>query len=200
MVAPCGPYRPWASWRRPRCRSLLPDFIVFRFTQAAVWAIALVGLVLLCGVSGQFSFAQAGLYGMGAYSAAILANHSSLSLYWALVVAPIVGYAGRLWARPLAGGHSPVDAGLDELCARHRLPAAVALATHRRLDRRCARPLPRPARSAGRLDEQRSLVFLPCVGRAGPWPVACRQRHCQPLRARPDGGAATTTSRLSRRA
>src|SRR5882672_4332793 len=46
-----------------------PDFIVFRFTQATIWAIALVGLVLLCGVSGQFSFAQAALFGIGGYSA-----------------------------------------------------------------------------------------------------------------------------------
>src|SRR5258705_2925541 len=83
-----------------------PDFIVFRFTQAAVWAIALVGLVLLCGVSGQFSFAQAGLYGMGAYSAAILANHTSLSLYWAFVVAPTVGYAAGYGLGRVAGGHS----------------------------------------------------------------------------------------------
>jgi ABC-type branched-subunit amino acid transport system permease subunit len=48
-----------------------PDFMVFRFTQAAIWALALLGLVLLCGVSGQFSFAQAALFGMGAYSAAL---------------------------------------------------------------------------------------------------------------------------------
>ena len=27
-----------------------PDFIVFRFTQAVIWAIALVGLVILCGI------------------------------------------------------------------------------------------------------------------------------------------------------
>jgi len=45
-----------------------PDFIVFRFTQAINWTLALLGLVLLCGVSGQFSFAQAALFGMGAYS------------------------------------------------------------------------------------------------------------------------------------
>ena len=44
-----------------------PDFIVFRFAQAAIWAIALLGLVLLCGVSGQFSFAQAAFFGMGGY-------------------------------------------------------------------------------------------------------------------------------------
>src|ERR1700759_192317 len=42
-----------------------PDFIVFRFTQAAIWAVALTGLVLLCGVAGQFSFAQAALFGVG---------------------------------------------------------------------------------------------------------------------------------------
>ena len=44
-----------------------PDFIVFRFTQAVIWAIALLGLVLLCGISGQFSFAQAALFGVGGY-------------------------------------------------------------------------------------------------------------------------------------
>jgi branched-chain amino acid transport system permease protein len=85
---------------------LFPDFIVFRFTQAVVWAIALTGLVLLCGVSGQFSFAQAALYGMGAYSAAILANQTSLPLYWALAVAPVVGYAAGYGLGRVAGGHS----------------------------------------------------------------------------------------------
>lgn len=91
-----------------------PDFVVFQFTQAAIWALALVGLVLLCGVSGQFSFAQAALFGMGAYSAALLANHSGLSVYCALLVAPVVGYAagyglGRvasrhdLWTQALIG-------------------------------------------------------------------------------------------------
>jgi branched-chain amino acid transport system permease protein len=85
---------------------LFPDFIVFRFTQAVVWAIALVGLVLLCGVSGQFSFAQAALYGMGAYSAALLANHTSLPPYWAILLAPLVGYAAGYGLGRVAGGHS----------------------------------------------------------------------------------------------
>src|SRR5580765_7443265 len=49
-----------------------PDFIVFRFTQAVIWAIALLGLVILCGVSGQFTFAQAAFFGMGGYSAALV--------------------------------------------------------------------------------------------------------------------------------
>jgi branched-chain amino acid transport system permease protein len=91
-----------------------PDFVVFRFTQAAIWALALVGLVLLCGVSGQFSFAQAALFGMGAYSAALVANHTGLPIQSALLVAPLVGYgagyglgrvAGRqdLWTQALIG-------------------------------------------------------------------------------------------------
>src|SRR5260370_18283530 len=88
---------------------LFPDFIVFRFTQAVVWAIALLGLVLLCGVSGQFSFAQAALYGMGAYSAAILANHTSLSLYWAIGPAPGVGYPSGFRPGPRWAGASPLS-------------------------------------------------------------------------------------------
>src|SRR5215468_4427352 len=82
-----------------------PDFIVFRFTQAAIWALALIGLVLLCGVSGQFSFAQAALYGMGAYSAALLATHTALPASVALLVAPLVGYAAGYGLGRVAGRH-----------------------------------------------------------------------------------------------
>jgi branched-chain amino acid transport system permease protein len=85
---------------------LFPDFIVFRFTQTVVWAIALLGLMLLCGVSGQFSFAQAALYGMGAYTAAVLANHPALPVYSALAIAPVVGYAAGYGLGRIAGGHS----------------------------------------------------------------------------------------------
>ncbi|MBX9943987.1 MAG: branched-chain amino acid ABC transporter permease [Reyranella sp.] len=83
-----------------------PDFVVFRFTQAAIWAIALVGLVILCGVSGQFSFAQAALYGIGGYTAAILGSQTPLSLYWALALAPLAGYAAGYGLGRIAGGHS----------------------------------------------------------------------------------------------
>jgi branched-chain amino acid transport system permease protein len=83
-----------------------PDFLVFRFTEAIVWAIALLGLVILCGVSGQFSFAQAALFGMGGYSAALLANHSGLSVHWAMVLAPLVGYGAGYGLGRIAGGHS----------------------------------------------------------------------------------------------
>ena len=83
-----------------------PDFIVFRFTQAVIWAIALLGLVLLCGVSGQFSFAQAALFGVGGYSAAIIGTHTPLSVYWGLPCALLMGYAAGWGLGRIAGGHS----------------------------------------------------------------------------------------------
>jgi len=84
-----------------------PDFMVFRFTQAAIWAIALLGLVVLCGMSGQFSFAQAAFYGMGGYAAAILGAHTPLSPYWSFLLAPLVGYGAGY--------------GLDRVASRHSL-------------------------------------------------------------------------------
>jgi branched-chain amino acid transport system permease protein len=83
-----------------------PDFIVFRFTQAVIWAIALTGLVILCGVSGQFSFAQAALFGLGGYSAAMVGAHTPLPVYWGLPVALLMGYAAGWGLGRIAGGHS----------------------------------------------------------------------------------------------
>jgi branched-chain amino acid transport system permease protein len=83
-----------------------PDFIVFRFTQATIWAIALVGLVILCGVSGQFSFAQAALFGIGGYGAAMLGNHTPLSVYWGLPLALLTGFAAGYGLGRIAAGHS----------------------------------------------------------------------------------------------
>src|SRR6188474_3335054 len=70
-----------------------PDFVVFRFTQAVIWSIALMGLVILCGISGQFSLAQAALFGIGGYGAAILVAHTPLSSYAGLALAPLLGFA-----------------------------------------------------------------------------------------------------------
>ncbi|SJZ32957.1 branched-chain amino acid transport system permease protein [Enhydrobacter aerosaccus] len=83
-----------------------PDFIVFRFTQATVWSIALLGLVILCGISGQFSFAQAALYGMGGYTTALLAAHTILPLYTALGLAPLMGFAVGYGLGRVTGAHS----------------------------------------------------------------------------------------------
>ncbi len=83
-----------------------PDFIVFRLTQAVIWAIALTGLVMLCGVSGQFSFAQAALFGIGGYSAAIIGAHTPFSVYWGLPIALLMGYGAGWGLGRIAGGHS----------------------------------------------------------------------------------------------
>lgn len=83
-----------------------PDFIVFRFTQATIWAIALLGLVILCGVSGQFSFAQAALFGIGGYCAAVVGSHTPLSVYWGLPFALLTGYGAGWGLGRIAGGHS----------------------------------------------------------------------------------------------
>jgi len=84
----------------------LPDFVVFRFTQAAIWSVALIGLVILCGINGQFSFAQAALFGLGGYSAAILGAHTPLSVYWGLLLAPLVGFGAGYGLGLVAGRHS----------------------------------------------------------------------------------------------
>jgi len=81
-----------------------PDFIVFQFAQAVIWAIALLGLVLLCGVSGQFTFAQSAFFGMGGYSAALVVTHTALPVYCALLIAPLVGYAAGYGLGRVAAG------------------------------------------------------------------------------------------------
>ncbi len=84
----------------------LPDFIVFRFTQAIIWAIALMGLVILCGVSGQFSLAQAALFGIGGYGAAMLGTHTALPTYWGLPLSLLAGFAVGWGLGRIAGRHS----------------------------------------------------------------------------------------------
>ena len=83
-----------------------PDFIVFRLTQAVIWAIALLGLVVLCGISGQFSFAQAALFGIGGYAAAMIGSHTPLSVYWGLPAGALAGYAAGWGLGRIAGSHS----------------------------------------------------------------------------------------------
>ena len=166
-----------------------PDFIVFRFTQAAIWAIALVGLVILCGVSGQFSFAQAGLFGIGGYAAAILGSHTALSVYCGAAAGAAGGLRRGLWAGPRRRRPQPVDPGAGDLRLRHRLPAASALAADRTLDRRRAGPLSRLSHAARGLPQQRPLGLPDGADAAGSRPVAGAQPDRQPLRPRPAGGA-----------
>jgi branched-chain amino acid transport system permease protein len=83
-----------------------PDYQVFRFAEAAIWAIALLGLVVLCGIGGQFSFAQAAFYGIGGYAAALLGTHTPLSPYCSLLLVPLLGYGAGYGLGRIASGHS----------------------------------------------------------------------------------------------
>lgn len=48
------------------------DFRTFQFTIALIWAIAVLGLNLLTGYSGQISLGHSAFFGLGAYTAAVL--------------------------------------------------------------------------------------------------------------------------------
>lgn len=82
----------------------IPDFLVFRFTLALIWSIAILGMVVLAGISGQISFGHAAFYGVGGYMAAIVSTKAGLPIYWALPAAALLcfifGYGfGRIAAR-----------------------------------------------------------------------------------------------------
>ncbi|HEY0480393.1 MAG TPA: branched-chain amino acid ABC transporter permease [Kofleriaceae bacterium] len=61
---------------------------VFQLTQIVMYAIAILGLNLLTGYSGQISLGNGSFYALGAYTAAILMTNAKLP-YWA--TPPIAG-------------------------------------------------------------------------------------------------------------
>ncbi|MCA1829093.1 MAG: ATP-binding cassette domain-containing protein [Myxococcales bacterium] len=82
-------------------------FFVFFAQTLAYTAIAVIGLELLVGLTGQMSLGHAGFYALGAYGSAILAGKSGWSL-WAsipagVVIAALSGIAVGLVARRTRG-------------------------------------------------------------------------------------------------
>lgn len=67
---------------------LLSNFHVFQLTTVLVYAIALLGLNLLTGFTGQISVGHGAFFAIGAYSASILIDRLGVP-YWATV--PIAG-------------------------------------------------------------------------------------------------------------
>jgi branched-chain amino acid transport system permease protein len=86
---------------------VLSSFRTFQFTMALIWAVAVLGLNLLTGYSGQISLGHSAFFGVGAYTSAILIAdygwHHLLTLPVAAVLAFIVGFAVGLPALRLAG-------------------------------------------------------------------------------------------------
>ncbi len=80
----------------------MTGYVVFQLTQLVVYAIAILGLNLLVGFSGQISLGHGAFYALGAYTAATaLGAHVP---YWlAPPLAGAVGFgAGYLFGRPAA--------------------------------------------------------------------------------------------------
>jgi branched-chain amino acid transport system permease protein len=78
------------------------DFQLFKCTVVLVYAIALLGLNILTGYNGQISLGHGAFFTVGAYAAAMLMAHSSLSHWIAVPIAGVVCLAaGLLFAWPL---------------------------------------------------------------------------------------------------
>lgn len=76
-------------------------FRVFLFTTAMVYSIAILGLNLVTGYSGQISLAQSAFFGVGAYTSAILISHGHWPYLATMPVAAAVTFAiGFLFGIP----------------------------------------------------------------------------------------------------
>lgn len=88
---------------------LAGSFFLFQMTQLLVYAIAILGLNLLTGVSGQFSLGHGAFYGIGAYTAAILIEKAGVHYVLALPVAGglcfVIGFLIALPTHKLEGIH-----------------------------------------------------------------------------------------------
>ena len=83
----------------------LPHFVgtftIAEFTYVAVYAIALFGLVILTGITGQISLGQGGFMLIGAYTTAILsAQHGWPQLLTVPAAGLVAGVAGFLFGFP----------------------------------------------------------------------------------------------------
>jgi branched-chain amino acid transport system permease protein len=67
---------------------VVSGYRTFQFTQILVYAIALLGLNLLTGYSGQISLGNGAFYAVGGYASVILMTHANLP-YW--ITPPIAG-------------------------------------------------------------------------------------------------------------
>jgi branched-chain amino acid transport system permease protein len=77
------------------------NFVVFQFTLALIYAIAILGLNLLTGFNGQFSLGHSAFFGIGAYTAAILMDQAGVPSWLTFPVAGLVCFGfGFLFGLP----------------------------------------------------------------------------------------------------
>ena len=91
-----------ASPGSSRCRTSSGSFTIAEFTYVAVYAIALFGLNILTGITGQISLGPGrDSWLIGAYTTAILSSHHGWPQLLTVPVAGLVaGIAGFLFGFP----------------------------------------------------------------------------------------------------
>ena len=68
------------------------DYTLYRLTLAGVLAIAVLGLSLLTGLSGQFSIGHSAFFAAGAYATAVGMNQFGLNAYVTIPLAALVAF------------------------------------------------------------------------------------------------------------
>ncbi|HEY2703302.1 MAG TPA: branched-chain amino acid ABC transporter permease [Candidatus Dormibacteraeota bacterium] len=110
---------------------LLPDFVTYDLAYAGVYAIAILGLVLLTGFSGQISLGQGAFMAIGGYASAILVATAGWSLYLTIpvagVLATVVGIVVGIPAARLTGIYLALATFALSLAAPALLKEAVPL-------------------------------------------------------------------------
>jgi branched-chain amino acid transport system permease protein len=80
---------------------ILVDYTLYRFTQAGVFTIAIVGMNLLIGQSGQLSIGHSAFFALGAYATALFSGDGGISVYLAVPLGGVVCFVfGFLFGWP----------------------------------------------------------------------------------------------------
>lgn len=92
--------------------AVLPSFIgrfeTRNMSQVGLYFIALIGLNIVTGYSGQISLGQGAFMGVGAYTTAYLAAEHGWNVWWTIpVAAAIAGLSGFLFGIPALRLHGP---------------------------------------------------------------------------------------------
>ena len=79
----------------------IKNFVIFQMTMVLIYGIAVLGLNILTGGSGQFSLGQSAFFAVGAYTTAVLMEHGNVNYALTLPIAGLVSFAaGYLFGQP----------------------------------------------------------------------------------------------------
>jgi len=88
--------------------SLMGEYQTSNMTKVGIYFIALIGLNVVTGYSGQISLGQGAFMGVGAYTTAFLVAQHGVGVWWTIPVAGVVaGIAGLLFGIPALRLHGP---------------------------------------------------------------------------------------------